>query len=67
MPAVCRHSEGKQHSCSYVDERNKLIPEAEREAWAIIRVKNLPHGAFGREFMAAMERLAAIRFGGWLQ
>jgi len=59
----CTHTEGPHHDCRYVEERNKLIPVAER--LALQAVGEPPPGfddpaydaRFGVAFLRAMDLL----------
>jgi hypothetical protein len=59
---VCGHYEGAQHDCSYVDERNRLIPAAEAQA---DRLAAQDPERWEVEFLKAMDRLWRARGGGY--
>ena len=57
---TCKHSDGEQHDCAYVDARNRLIPEAERAVYAKTAGADDPAGMLRmRTFFAEMDRLWA--------
>jgi hypothetical protein len=63
----CRHEEGAQHDCIYVEARNALIPAAEAMAHNEISPMGLPldseayRAFFGTCFLKAMDVLWSMR------
>lgn len=54
MNPACNHTDGGRHDCRYVDERNDLIPDAERLANGRADRNTV---AWSREFFKAMDEL----------
>jgi hypothetical protein len=61
--ARCRHTDGPEHDCSYVDARNALIPAAERHANKFVPISSDSEFAarWTLAFMTEMDRLWRTR------
>lgn len=64
----CNHTDGLEHNCSYVDARNRLIPEAEAITYAAVGPEPVDDAGgrkwvakYGPVFLGAMDKLWRAR------